>query len=212
MIQKATVDCEEGQRLLICAFNGLAAIQLIKGEKTGAIETYKQALSFVDKNAGVVEVDKLQRLHIYHNYSQVLKELDNLSEEQQQEIEKASQQAETLRRDFLKQAGLKTEMLQYNMNNITKKVHQLYDELHINKGAWYDGSLKDIALDPSVSRQLLSKIVDELTLSKQAYKETNASSMASKFRDISGLLMSQLFSRFLHRFTLYSGLYYNKYT
>ena len=61
-MEKARVECEEDQRLLISHQNALAALSIITENYDKAIEIYREILKEKE-----IEVDVLQRIHATHN-------------------------------------------------------------------------------------------------------------------------------------------------
>lgn len=70
--KKAKVECEEAQRQIISASNGLAGLHIIREEYASAVEEYRQVLRLVEEHKGQVRTDDLQLLHTVHNLQEML--------------------------------------------------------------------------------------------------------------------------------------------
>ncbi|GBG28199.1 E3 ubiquitin-protein ligase SHPRH [Hondaea fermentalgiana] len=65
LVNKAKLECEESQRLLLMNTNATAGLRLLKNEPSKAREIYQRALALMNKHEkeGVCKTDSLQRLH-----------------------------------------------------------------------------------------------------------------------------------------------------
>ncbi|KAJ0412478.1 hypothetical protein ATCC90586_005498 [Pythium insidiosum] len=67
LLDKSRTDCEEAQRKIIAAQNGLASLALIDSDVAGAILKYLVAIKMIRENWAEVRADLLPRLHILEN-------------------------------------------------------------------------------------------------------------------------------------------------
>ncbi|KAF0686501.1 Aste57867_21688 [Aphanomyces stellatus] len=72
MMQRAQRECEDGQRTLLGALNGLAALSVVEGVPDAAVAMYFEALSLIRHNWNDFRADLLPRLHLVHNFALVL--------------------------------------------------------------------------------------------------------------------------------------------
>ncbi len=74
LVQRARLECEEAQRSLVAALNGLAAIALLRGQVADAVHLYRSVLQRAQdpKQADLLEIDPLQRYHVMVNLAEVL--------------------------------------------------------------------------------------------------------------------------------------------
>ncbi|KAK4533336.1 hypothetical protein CCYA_CCYA16G4218 [Cyanidiococcus yangmingshanensis] len=74
LVQRARLECEEAQRSLVAALNGLAAIALLRGQAADAVDLYRSVLQRAQdpKQADFIEIDPLQRYHVMVNLAEVL--------------------------------------------------------------------------------------------------------------------------------------------
>ncbi|CAM6114787.1 unnamed protein product [Calypogeia fissa] len=72
LVDKAKIEAEEAQRVLIGALNGLAALAAIDSNIPLAVSVYREALALTEENAADIDVDPLQKLHTLHNLADVL--------------------------------------------------------------------------------------------------------------------------------------------
>ncbi|KAF0990346.1 hypothetical protein HZS_2864, partial [Henneguya salminicola] len=68
LIDKKKTDCEEFNRTVIFYMNGLAGVQMLAGEIDQALITYQSSINMYNKNKPYFVIDKLQKIHILHNY------------------------------------------------------------------------------------------------------------------------------------------------
>ena len=70
---KAKLECEEGQRVLVASECGLAAVSLLQNEPVVAMRHYRNVLETVYKvPVEGIRVDPLQQLHTLHNLAEVM--------------------------------------------------------------------------------------------------------------------------------------------
>ncbi|GAQ81004.1 hypothetical protein KFL_000680200 [Klebsormidium nitens] len=74
LVEKARVEAEEAQRLMVSSLNGLGGLALIEGDRPAAIKAYREALGVVEENEvkDGIRTDPLQKLHTLHNLAQAL--------------------------------------------------------------------------------------------------------------------------------------------
>ncbi|RHY54014.1 hypothetical protein DYB34_012146, partial [Aphanomyces astaci] len=72
MMLKAQRECEEAQRVLLAALNGLAALNVVEGAVETAVGLYFEALSLIQHNWAEFRADLLPRLHLVHNFGRLL--------------------------------------------------------------------------------------------------------------------------------------------
>ncbi|KAI5079688.1 hypothetical protein GOP47_0005167 [Adiantum capillus-veneris] len=72
LIDKAMTEGEEAQRNLVGALNGLAALKILEGDPPSAVSLYREALSIIEENGEIFDVDQLQKLHLLHNLQEAL--------------------------------------------------------------------------------------------------------------------------------------------
>ncbi|MCO5578792.1 hypothetical protein L7F22_032638 [Adiantum nelumboides] len=72
LIDKAKTEGEEAQRNLVGALNGLAALKMLESDPPSAVSLYREAISVIEENGEVFDVDPLQKLHLLHNLQEAL--------------------------------------------------------------------------------------------------------------------------------------------
>ncbi|KAL3881583.1 hypothetical protein ACJMK2_028004 [Sinanodonta woodiana] len=72
LTRKARIECEEAHRQLVAAINGLAGLNIIKGEYLEAVERYREVLRSVEEHKEQLRTDDLQLLHSLHNLYEIL--------------------------------------------------------------------------------------------------------------------------------------------
>jgi E3 ubiquitin-protein ligase SHPRH len=80
LLSKATRECEEAQRQLIGAQNGLAALLMLDHDTSGAALKYMAQMSLIRTNWPRFRADLLPRLHILQNLEKCIQQLYSLSE------------------------------------------------------------------------------------------------------------------------------------
>ncbi|EIE26712.1 hypothetical protein COCSUDRAFT_59229 [Coccomyxa subellipsoidea C-169] len=72
LVEKARVEAEDAQRILLSALNGLAGLMLIEDDKTQAVALYRQVLATAEGNKALIRLDPLQKLHTLSNLAELL--------------------------------------------------------------------------------------------------------------------------------------------
>ncbi|KAG7380149.1 hypothetical protein PHYPSEUDO_007694 [Phytophthora pseudosyringae] len=80
LLNKATRECEEAQRQLIGAQNGLAALLVLDHDMSGAALKYMAEMSLIRTNWPHFRADLLPRLHILQNLEKCVQQLYSLHE------------------------------------------------------------------------------------------------------------------------------------
>eukprot|EP00644_Phytophthora_capsici_P002959 jgi/Phyca11/541456/estExt2_Genewise1Plus.C_PHYCAscaffold_70035 len=75
LVNKATRECEEAQRQLIGAQNGLAGLLMLEGDLSGAALKYMAVMSLIRANWEQFRADLLPRLHILQNLENCVQQL-----------------------------------------------------------------------------------------------------------------------------------------
>ncbi len=100
LVTKARLEFTDVFRQLVAESNGYAAILLLKQSGSSgntempivqAIEIYRSTLRLADKNSKIVEMDKIQRMHVLHNLGEALHEVDLLKQRLSQQPNTESQ-------------------------------------------------------------------------------------------------------------------------
>ncbi|KAK1937189.1 E3 ubiquitin-protein ligase SHPRH [Phytophthora citrophthora] len=78
LVNKATRECEEAQRQLIGAQNGLAGLLVLNGDLSGAALKYMAVMSLIRTNWRQFRADLLPRLHILQNLEKCVQQLYSL--------------------------------------------------------------------------------------------------------------------------------------
>ncbi|XP_076060889.1 E3 ubiquitin-protein ligase SHPRH [Oratosquilla oratoria] len=72
LIRKTKVEAEDAHRSMLKSMNGLAGIHIIKEEWAEAVSLYREVLQLVKEREDYIKTDTLQRLHTFHNLSELL--------------------------------------------------------------------------------------------------------------------------------------------
>ncbi|CAK0735069.1 hypothetical protein CVIRNUC_000523 [Coccomyxa viridis] len=72
LVEKARVEAEEAQRILLAALNGLAGLMILDSDRPQAVALYRKVLSTAESNKELIRIDPLQRLHTLTNLSELL--------------------------------------------------------------------------------------------------------------------------------------------
>jgi E3 ubiquitin-protein ligase SHPRH len=70
--QKAKIEAEDAQRILLSALNGLAGLFLLENNILEAVRTYREVISTIEANHEYIKADKLQQLHTFENLVELL--------------------------------------------------------------------------------------------------------------------------------------------
>ncbi|XP_029282544.1 E3 ubiquitin-protein ligase SHPRH-like [Cottoperca gobio] len=180
--KKCRVECEEAHRQLVCAFNGLAGLHIIRGQFGDATEMYREVLRSSEEHKGRLKTDSLQRLHATHNLMELLSAKhpgipptlrdDRLSEE-----------AEQLRQHYMTKYDSEVADALQALQPVLQNIKELKRKVKLNAPWWLD--VIERSIRSSSADELVSRIKNELTSSYK--QQANKLSMADKFRDACGL-------------------------
>ena len=72
LINKAKVEAEDAQRLLLSSLNGMAGLKIIQNEYPEAASFYRRVLQLSQENNEMIKADKLQILHAMSNLGEII--------------------------------------------------------------------------------------------------------------------------------------------
>jgi E3 ubiquitin-protein ligase SHPRH len=72
LINKAKVEAEDAQRLLLSSLNGLAGLKIIQSNYPEAASFYRRVLQLSQENDAMIKADKLQILHAMSNLGEII--------------------------------------------------------------------------------------------------------------------------------------------
>jgi E3 ubiquitin-protein ligase SHPRH len=191
--QRAKVESEEGQRLLVAAENGLAGLALLQNNPVVAMEHYRNVLLLAHKG-DYIRVDALPHLHAVHNLASVMREQEEEEVEvggKQLSVSELAAQEEKIRRDY--SAAHDT-----NVNVCAERLKQASDEVSRalvpnTTWGWYIEALNLLGHRDGGGRELLDKVENVLSESdkysntKKRRRQQDEHTMVGKFRDVAGL-------------------------
>eukprot|EP01117_Protostelium_nocturnum_P016721 TRINITY_DN6684_c0_g1_i4.p1 TRINITY_DN6684_c0_g1~~TRINITY_DN6684_c0_g1_i4.p1 ORF type:complete len:1574 (+),score=500.65 TRINITY_DN6684_c0_g1_i4:183-4904(+) len=197
LIQKAKIETEEQQRKVVSSLNGVAGIQLIKGNVDFALKNYVNVI-YLDKQA-LPRIDLLQKLHAYFNLYEVMMkgelESTELPDGQILTKEEVLQGATECKEKYIKAATTKQDIHKVQSADLSEEMKKYMKEngLEIAKdfkiekkdGLFFQKALVLIREDPISLILLMDKLksgLEELSIGKK-----NPSKILGGFRQIEGL-------------------------
>eukprot|EP00899_Mesostigma_viride_P007989 jgi/Mesvir1/17191/Mv07612-RA.1 len=72
LVNKARIEAEETQRLMVSAMHGTAALMILEGRLADAAAVYREALRCIEGHAAEFRADPLQQLHAMHSLWELL--------------------------------------------------------------------------------------------------------------------------------------------
>ncbi|RXG53492.1 E3 ubiquitin-protein ligase SHPRH [Armadillidium vulgare] len=72
LLKKTQVEAEDAQRIIVASLNGLAALDIIRGNYGEAVSKYREVLRSVEEHKKNIKTDSLQQLHTLHNLSEII--------------------------------------------------------------------------------------------------------------------------------------------
>ena len=191
--QRAKVESEEGQRLLVAAENGLAGLALLQNNPVVAMEHYRNVLLLAHKG-DYIRVDALPHLHAVHNLASVMREQEEEVVEvggKQLSVTELAAEEEKIRRDY--SAAHDT-----NVNVCAERLKQASDEVSRalvpnTTWGWYIEALNLLGHRDGGGRELLDKVEnvlsdsDKYSNTKKRRRQQDEHTMVGKFRDVAGL-------------------------
>lgn len=151
MVSRARVECQEAQRIMIAAGNGLAGVSLLENGPSSicqAVKLYREVLQLAGKSQNVCEVDRIQILHVLHNLRDAHRIVSSLSENSPSETEIDELQAlgmspreanlddeiEKLKRSYLMDARNRLDVAMSSSRVARNKADALCKRLDGNRG------------------------------------------------------------------------------
>nr|XP_006013146.2 PREDICTED: E3 ubiquitin-protein ligase SHPRH [Latimeria chalumnae] len=180
--KKCRTECEEAHRQLVCAFNGLAGIHIIRGEYTLAVELYREVLRSSEEQKEKLKTDSLQRLHATHNLMELL-EAKHPGIPPTLRDDRLKEEAEQLRQHYMSKSNAEVSEAHQALQPALQNIRDLQRKIHSGAPWWLD--VIQFAIQYAIDEELVVRVQNELTGS---YKQQACKlSMADKFRDCRGL-------------------------
>lgn len=191
--ENAVLECEEGQRLVVSALNGLAGLCLVKDEAPAAVERYREALRLV-KSAQHEEIrtDPLQELHTLYNLNEVLG-MRGTKAGRTLEDGKLADKAKTLREQYCAEQTANVCTFHTRFENASEEVvlkqqeskegeHWYLEAIDVIRAGGGEDDLM-LKLDEAFSEAQGSRYARN----KNARRVADTESMASRFQSLAGL-------------------------
>eukprot|EP01135_Chromosphaera_perkinsii_P007734 Nk52_evm23s967 gene=Nk52_evmTU23s967 len=189
LISNSKLECEEEQRVVVAALNGLAGLSFIENDLQSAADLYRNALALVASNEQHFRVDPLQKLHTCFNLNQCLK----LASESDPPIslpktlrdDGLEKEVEDIKHKYVRKFQEPCENAFKTFHDITKEAEVLLNEDPELQTWWYD-VLKAIENTHS-GVELVEAVRTDLIESFSSSSNAALASLANSFNDISGL-------------------------
>ncbi|XP_069742136.1 E3 ubiquitin-protein ligase SHPRH isoform X2 [Narcine bancroftii] len=180
--RKCSTECEEAHRQLVCALNGLAGIQIIRGEFTSAAEYYREVLRSSEEHKDKLQTDSLQRLHATHNLMELL-EAKHPGIPPTLRDHKLKEEAEQLKQRYMSKSDLEVSTAQQALHPVQQNIQELQRKIHSGV-PWWLGIIECVQ-QAGLDEELVTRVQNEISFN---YKQEGSKlSMAEKFRDCRGL-------------------------
>ncbi|XP_072912668.1 E3 ubiquitin-protein ligase SHPRH isoform X2 [Hemitrygon akajei] len=180
--RKCSTECEEAHRQLVCALNGLAGIQIIKGEFSSAAEYYREVLRSSEEHKDKLHTDSLQRLHATHNLMELL-EAKHPGIPPTLRDHKLKEEAEQLKQHYMSKSDLEVSTAQQALQPVQQNIQELQRKIH-SGAPWWLGIIECVQ-QAGLDEELAFRVQNEISSS---YKQEGSKlSMSEKFRDCRGL-------------------------
>ncbi|KAG8444169.1 hypothetical protein GDO86_009376 [Hymenochirus boettgeri] len=180
--KKCRTECEEGHRQLVCAFNGLAGIHIIKGEYSEAAELYREVLRSSEEHKEKLKTDSLQRLHATHNLMELIAAKHHGIPPTLRD-DKLAEEANQLKEHYMSKSNAEVSEGYQALQPVLQSIRELQRKMHFNTPWWLD--VIECAIDYAIDEELVQRVQNEITSN---YKHQSSKlSMADKFRDCRGL-------------------------
>ncbi|KAM8947387.1 E3 ubiquitin-protein ligase SHPRH [Pelodytes ibericus] len=180
--KKCRTECEEAHRQLVCAFNGLAGIHIIKGEYPEAAELYRDVLRSSEEHKEKLKTDSLQRLHSTHNLIELLA-AKHPGIPPTLRDGKLEDEAKQLQQHYMSKSNAEVSEAHQALQPVLQTIRELQRKIHFSAPWWLD--VIQCAVQYAIDEELIQRVQNEITSN---YKQpTNKLSMADKFRDCRGL-------------------------
>uniref|UniRef100_A0A7S2ZTF8 Uncharacterized protein n=1 Tax=Rhodosorus marinus TaxID=101924 RepID=A0A7S2ZTF8_9RHOD len=201
LIRRAKIECEDAQRLFIAASNGVASCCLLTGGRdlAQAVNLYRESLRIAEENSVYFEMDRMQKMHIFHNYAEALDLIDlelkkpRLNDDTASVLKKIGRtlrdselrdQTKLMQNEYVAEVKAKLAVSQAEFE---KTRHDVEDIAAKNKGEmiWWATAIREVDLDAGLSAQLPQRIQTELLDTYHGRK--NQRSLSSSVTSTAGL-------------------------
>ncbi|XP_044148487.1 E3 ubiquitin-protein ligase SHPRH isoform X2 [Bufo gargarizans] len=180
--KKCRTECEEAHRQLVCAFNGLAGIHIIKGEYPMAAELYRDVLRSSEEQKEKLKTDSLQRLHSTHNLLELLS-AKHPGIPPTLRDDKLEEEIKELKEHYMIKSNAEVSEAHQALQPILQNIRELQRKINFSSPWWIDVIQR--AIQNANDEDLVQRVQNEITVN---YKhQVNKLSMADKFRDCRGL-------------------------
>ncbi|KAL4857890.1 E3 ubiquitin-protein ligase [Chlorella vulgaris] len=203
MLTKSRVEAEDAQRLLLASLNGLAGLLALQELPADAVRLYREALATMEQNKPLIRADKLQQLHTLTNLAAVLDDLkgSGIAVAPTLRDSKLLEEADEIRQEYLAESAASLAAHSADLDDVHKAVQRCKAPLLRQVTAaqaeelllgWF---MRAVALIAEHGRDQHSQHAVAQRIKDQVKEETiylrsvsqNATSIASKFRDLYGL-------------------------
>ncbi|XP_067840174.1 E3 ubiquitin-protein ligase SHPRH [Heptranchias perlo] len=180
--KKCCTECEEAHRQLVCALNGLAGIQIIRGEFVTAAEYYREVLRSSEEHKDKLQTDSLQRLHATHNLMEML-EAKHPGIPPTLRDHKLREEAGQLKQHYMSKSDSEVSTAHQALHLVQQNIRELQRKIRFG-APWWLGIIECV-MQADLDEELVTRVQNELSSSYK--QQASKLSMAEKFRDSRGL-------------------------
>lgn len=163
LLKKTQLEVEDSHRIIVASLNGLAALDIIKGDYSEAVDKYREVLRSVEEHKENFKTDSLQQLHTLHNLSEVIQSKPEGVHPTLRD-ETLAEEANGIRDRYLKLYPQRTAEAELECRQNT----QLFDEQKskfINKIEWWVFALE------SLDKEFVQEVREELLAKYTRFEE-----------------------------------------
>ena len=197
MVGKAKVEAEDAQRLVLSTINGLAGLEILRGQFAEAASRYRSVLKISKDNEEFIRMDKLQTLHTVYNLTQIL---DKPGVGRCLEDDLLAPSIEPLERKYLGESTMRLQVAETDLAEVQNQADNLLKKFSKDTGiakdvvdGWWVAAIALIVAQhdkgpDAAAGDLVARIKKDLN-EEEKYRRgaANAANIADSFRELSGM-------------------------
>lgn len=153
MVSKARLDADVALRQFVSALHGIAAINIIECDWSGAVENYRRVLQLSSEYKNIIKVDSLQMIHCLCNLAEVL-ENHGTGIPPTLRDSKLREEAEELEKNYLENYEKKFTATLESLNKLSETIAHLCRGQTLSLTSWWE----EVINNESNDEDLLNKI------------------------------------------------------
>lgn len=173
LVSKTSIETKSALRTIVSSINGIAALKIAEEKYFEALEWYKKVLKYATDYTGIVSVDSMLLIHVYHSLIEIATITEN--EDELKMTDQYSSKMRTLEWKYITKFYDKVVEINHEMDDLHPDLVKATRELTDKDGHWWldiihsarTGSQEFFKLLEVINLEVFSSVVNSSQIQEQ---------------------------------------------